>query len=134
MVLAAGASQSSASRSAVEMLCRAYWMPLYVFARRRGQSQEDAKDLTQAFFARFLSKQSYTTANPDKGRFRSYLLGAFKHFLSDAKDREHAQKRGGGRVPFSLDADEGESCFRWEATDEPHCSLFIASILLQGMA
>lgn len=74
-----------------------------MFLRRQGIPQHDAQDLTQAFFADLIDSRAYTRADPMKGRFRSFLLGTLKHFVGHARDREHAQKRGGGSVPVQLD-------------------------------
>jgi RNA polymerase sigma factor (sigma-70 family) len=89
------ATQTSA-REALEKLCRAYWYPLYAFVRSRGHSAVDAQDLTQAFFAQFLESGGFPSADREKGRFRSYLLGAMKHFLTNEWHRAQTQKRGGG--------------------------------------
>lgn len=87
-------SQSRA-REALEELCRAYWYPLYAFVRSRGYSADDAQDLTQAFFARIIEKGGFASADPERGRFRSYLLGAMKHFLANEWHRARTLKRGG---------------------------------------
>ncbi|MCB1128352.1 MAG: sigma-70 family RNA polymerase sigma factor, partial [Verrucomicrobiae bacterium] len=87
----------------MEELCRAYWYPLYAYARRRGCSREDAEDLTQGFFARFLERNYLEGLSSDRGRFRAFLLAAFNHFLANEWKREHRQKRGGGEKPLSLD-------------------------------
>jgi RNA polymerase sigma-70 factor (ECF subfamily) len=104
VVLAAGASEVSSARAhdALSELCRIYWRPLYLFLRREGIGAEDAQDLTQGFFAHLIESRAYARADPHKGRFRSFLLGALKHFVADARDREQAQKRGGGKMrePF----------------------------------
>ena len=92
------ASQTRA-REALEELCRAYWYPLYAFVRSRGYSAVDAQDLTQAFFARLIETSGFASADRRRGRFRSYLLGAMKHFLANEWHRAQTQKRG-GRVRF----------------------------------
>jgi RNA polymerase sigma factor (sigma-70 family) len=92
------ASQSRA-REALEELCRAYWYPLYAFVRSRGVSAIDAQDLTQAFFARIIETGGFASADRKRGRFRSYLLGAMKHFLANEWHRAQTQKRG-GQVQF----------------------------------
>src|SRR5262252_3911158 len=89
--------------SALSELCQIYWRPVYVFLRRQGIPQHDAQDLTQGFFADLIQSRAYTRADPTKGRFRSFLLGTLKHFVSHARDRDRAQKRGGGAVPVQLD-------------------------------
>ncbi len=98
VILAAGESQADPenSRAALAALCQTYWPPLYTYARARGHSVHDAQDLTQGFFAYLLEHKIYKRADREKGKFRSFLLASFKNFLSDAGDRERAQKRGGG--------------------------------------
>lgn len=118
IVVAAGAADSQQAHRALEHLCTAYWYPLYAFVRRQGHSPHDAQDLTQEFFTRLLARNVLGDADPAKGRFRSFLLGALKHFLSDEWDRARAQKRGGGVQPISLDAESAESRYRLEPADE----------------
>jgi RNA polymerase sigma factor (sigma-70 family) len=114
-VIAAGADHSSLERTdALERLCGGYCYPVYVFIRRRGYSYEKAQDLTQEFFLRILDGAFFERANPEKGRFRSFLLGAVQNFLSDAADREKSQKRGGGVLPLSFDFVTGESNYARE--------------------
>lgn len=103
VVLLAGQAVSSESQAALERLCRAYWQPVCAFARRRGRSEEDAKDLTQQFFASLLERKDFSGLDPRKGKFRTFLLSAFTHFLANEYDRATALKRGGGRVILSLD-------------------------------
>ena len=85
-----------------------YWYPLYAYVRRRGYSPEDAQDLTQGFFAHLLRHNRLGSADQQKGRSRSFLLGAMKHFLADEWDKLHAQKRGGGlpNIPLQLESAE----------------------------
>lgn len=109
IVLAAGQPEDSDARAALSQLCEAYWYPLYAYVRRRVESVDDAQDLTQAFFTELLVKNSVNAANPDRGRFRSYLLTAFKHFLSKEWEKGRARKRGGGRAPLSLDFTAADS-------------------------
>ena len=94
------------AREALEELCRAYWYPLYAFVRSRGYSAVDAQDLTQAFFARIIETGGFASADRERGRFRSYLLGAMKHFLANEWHRAQTQKRG-GQVRF----------IEWDALD-----------------
>jgi DNA-directed RNA polymerase specialized sigma24 family protein len=89
--------------SALSELCQIYWRPVYLFLRRHGIPQHDAEDLTQGFFTDLIQNRVYARADRMKGRFRSFLLGTLKHFLADARDRDRAQKRGGGSVPLQLD-------------------------------
>ena len=100
VVLAAGRDGDALSRDAMAALYRVYWPPLYAFIRRRGYSRDDALDLIQEFFVYMLDKRLVQNADPEKGRFRSYLLGALKHFLSANRRRANALKRGGGRAPL----------------------------------
>ena len=93
-----GASQTRA-REALEELCRTYWYPLYAFVRSCGYTAVEAQDLTQAFFARIIETDGFASADRERGRFRSYLLGAMKHFLANEWHRAQTQKRG-GRVQF----------------------------------
>jgi len=110
LVVAARSDEASqtGARKALEKLCRAYWYPLYVFVRHRGYSSDDAQDLTQSFFVRIIETGGLASADPERGRFRSYLLGAMKHFLANEWHRARAQKRGGGVTFLELDALEPE--------------------------
>jgi RNA polymerase sigma-70 factor (ECF subfamily) len=111
-----GAAPPAGARAALESLCRAYWPPLYAFARRTGERPDEAADLVQDFFARLLEKGDLAAADPQRGRFRAWLLTAFRHHASNVRDRERAAKRGGGRRPLSLDAprfDAGEAETRY---------------------
>lgn len=114
VVLSAQDKDSPDARRALETLCRAYWFPLYSFVRRQGRSPHDAQDLTQEFFARLLEKEYLKSAARDKGRFRTFLLVALKHFLANEWDRQHAQKRGGFSSIVSIDQDLAESRFAAE--------------------
>ena len=94
-VLAAGTQDSTQTAEALAVLCRAYWRPLHAYAMRRGHNLQDAQDLTQEFFARFLAKNYVAQADREKGRFRSFLLASLKHFLANEWDRANTVKRGG---------------------------------------
>jgi RNA polymerase sigma factor (sigma-70 family) len=101
--------ESPAAQEALEKLCRIYWRPIYGFVQRQGVGQAEAEDLTQAFFADLLEHKSLTAVRKEKGRFRSFLLGALKHFLADERRRAMAIKRGKGQrlIPLEgLSADE----------------------------
>jgi RNA polymerase sigma-70 factor (ECF subfamily) len=103
LVLSAGKGES---RAALESLCASYWYPLYAFARRKGEPHERAADLVQGFFLVLLERRDLHTVAPEHGRFRSFLLAALSHHMSNERDRERAQKRGGGAVPIQMtDAD-----------------------------
>jgi RNA polymerase sigma-70 factor (ECF subfamily) len=108
VVLAAGRAPSPARQAALEDLARAYWYPLYAYARRRGLSSENAADRAQAFFALLLEREDLARADPARGRFRAFLLTSFQHHLADERERERALKRGGGCIPVSIDAREAE--------------------------
>lgn len=118
VVLSAREGEETKARAALSDLCEAYWLPLYAFARRVGKSPEDAEDLTQAFFARLIAKDLFSKADASRGKLRSFLLGAFKNFLSDESDKTNAQKRGGGREIFSIDAAQAEERLAMEPVDE----------------
>jgi DNA-directed RNA polymerase specialized sigma24 family protein len=118
VVLAAGGESSPTAREALERLCRAYWFPLYGYVRSKGFSPQDAEDLTQEFFSRFLASDALRTVSEERGRFRAFLLAALNHFLANEWDRLRAQKRGGGQKPLSLDATSAEEKLQMEpATD-----------------
>ena len=108
VVVRAGDSRSPEAAAAMERLCRTYWYPLYVFVRRKGHTHEDASDLTQAFFARFLEKDYLRSVDANCGRFRTFLLTSMTHFLANEWDRAQAQRRGGGCQILSLDAVSAE--------------------------
>ncbi len=117
VVIAAGQADSASAREALEKLCTAYWHPIYAFVRRQGHSPADAQDLTQEFFARLLQKNFFGAADRSKGKFRSFLLSALKHFLANEWDKARAQKRGGGAVPLSIDASLAETAYRVEPVE-----------------
>lgn len=108
LVLAVGQEDSAAGREALEQLCRQYWFPVFTFVRQRGYSREEAEDLTQGFFTRLVEKGVLGEADRSRGRFRSFLLTACRHYLSNERDRRFAKKRGGGTPPFSLDVEDAE--------------------------
>src|SRR5687768_2011502 len=117
LVLAAGRRSQPASDQALETLCRNYWFPLYAFARRRLDNLHLAQDVTQDFFARLLEKELLTAAQPERGRFRAFLLTAFKNFLANEGDKSRAQKRGGGQAVLSFDFQAGDSRYHREPAD-----------------
>ncbi len=102
LVCAAGDGDSPEAHAALECLCRSYWYPVHAFIRRLGHPPDDARDLTQEFFARLLARRGVGVADPARGRFRAFLLASVRHFLSDEWDKNRAQKRGGGAsaIPF----------------------------------
>ena len=109
---------SPESREALESLCRAYWFPIYAFMRRQGTPFHDAQDLTQEFFSRLLAGQTISRADPQRGKFRTFLLGTLKHFLTDAHRKANASKRGGGVEFISLEHAQAEERYQVEAADE----------------
>jgi RNA polymerase sigma factor (sigma-70 family) len=117
LVLAAKGRGEPQAREALADLCALYWYPLYAYVRRRGHDADRAQDLTQEFFARLLEKDFLADVDRGKGRFRSFLLAACKHFLANERDRARALKRGGGREPIPIDALDAESRYRREPVD-----------------
>jgi RNA polymerase sigma-70 factor (ECF subfamily) len=117
VVVAAGATPSPDANRALAMLCEQYWYPLYAFVRRRGYDPDTAQDLTQGFFARLLEKRDIGGARPEKGRFRSFLLGGFVHYLSNERDRALAKKRGGGTTMLSIDFPVAEDRYCHQPVD-----------------
>jgi RNA polymerase sigma-70 factor (ECF subfamily) len=91
------------SRAALGELCELYWAPVFRFLRCEGRTEDDSRELAQEFFARLLTRGGFAGADPAKGRFRSYLLGALKHFLAERRRNEAREKRGGGAVVEALD-------------------------------
>lgn len=107
------------ARVALGELCEGYYQPVLRFLQREGRDEDAARELTQEFFARILGDGGFDQADPERGRFRSYLLGALKHFLADQRKHEQRLKRGGGVTPESLDA---------TSTDDDSSSLQVADI------
>jgi RNA polymerase sigma-70 factor (ECF subfamily) len=113
----AGAKESSQSRAALVALCEIYWYPLFAYARRRGLDSSDAADLIQDFFAHLLEKEAIGAADPQRGRFRSFLLTSLANFLANQRRRERADKRGGGQTLVSIDQADAETRYRLEPVD-----------------
>jgi RNA polymerase sigma-70 factor (ECF subfamily) len=118
VVLAAREGESAATSRALELLCRAYWHPLYVFVRRRGYEAADAQDLTQDFFAQLLQRDFLRNIAREKGRFRSFLLASLKNFLATEWRRDSALKRGGAHTFVSWEELQAEERHCGEVTDE----------------
>ena len=118
VVRAVGQPGSARYQQALETLCRTYWFPLYAYLRRHGYDAHQAEDCTQAFFTRLLEKHGLRLADPKRGKFRSFLLVALKHFLANEFDRARAQKRGGGQKVISLDFQSAESKYVLEPADQ----------------
>ena len=122
VIVAAGNTQAdpSTASAARAQLCQTYWPPLYTYVRGRGYSVHDAQDLTQGFFAHLLEHKIHLRADPQLGKFRSFLLASLKNFLSHAREREQALKRGGGREFLPLDEGRAEVA---ESLFQTHCSV-----------
>jgi len=118
MVNAAGHRSDPLAATALAELCEIYWPPLYGYLRGRGYDAEKAQDLTQGFFARFLEKQSVAVANPERGRFRAFLLTALKRYVINEYEREAAAQRGGRHVHVALDFESAEQMYAVEHRHE----------------
>ncbi len=118
LVLAARSQAEPRAREALAALCHAYWYPLYAYIRRRGHAPDEAQDLTQEFFTGFLREGFLNTVDPDRGKFRAFLLAACKHFLANRRARDHAQKRGGGLGPISIGSTDAEGRYGGEPMHE----------------
>jgi DNA-directed RNA polymerase specialized sigma24 family protein len=130
VVLMAGQNVSSESAAALERLCGAYWRPICYFAQRKGWPEADAKDLTQQFFARLLARNDFRRVDPEKGKFRTFLLSAFTNFLTNEYHRNQTLKRGGGQL-VSLDEfpDGGLALATAAAPDKVYDAGWAATIL-----
>jgi RNA polymerase sigma-70 factor (ECF subfamily) len=118
MVLACSDENDSArAQQALANLFQTYWYPLYAYVRRRGHSEHDAEDLVQAFCLHLQEKHAIGKADPNRGKFRTFLLSSLKNFLSHERDRARAQKRGGGRELIQLDAEEAQTRYALEPAD-----------------
>jgi len=116
-----GGVDAAARTVALGELCERYWYPLYAFARRSGCDEHDAQDVVQGFLGRWLEKGDLgAQADPDAGigRFRSYLLGALRHFMANERRRDRAQKRGGAATTLSFDITDGEAHYGREPWHE----------------
>lgn len=110
-------TRTESAAEALEGLCRRYWYPLYAFLRRQGCDATAAEDYVQGFFAELLSRDSLQSADPARGRFRTFLLTACKNYVSNAQRRDRALRRGGGLARFSLQPGEGERRYHREPAD-----------------
>ncbi len=124
-------------QAALEELCRLYWYPIYVFLRRRGYAQHDAEDLTQGFFVKLLSDETFDAAQSDKGRLRTFLLCALDRHLADQQRRQGALKRGGGQQVISFEELHAEERYALEPQDrrdpEWHFTQAWAHLLINGV-
>jgi len=109
-----------AAQSALCELCEAYYQPIFRFLQREGRGEDEARELTQEFFARLLARDGFATADPARGRFRSFVLGALRHFLGDVRDRASAAKRGGNLVHESFESPTDRSTGQDIAAPESH--------------
>ncbi|MBT5704960.1 MAG: sigma-70 family RNA polymerase sigma factor [Verrucomicrobia bacterium] len=116
MVLEAKDGSTDASTAALSRLCRIYWRPIYHFIRFQGHNIHDAEDYTQGFFETLIGKNYLKTVEQDRGKFRSFLMTAIKHYLCNQYDRKRALKRGGKTPIISLDIDDAEKSFHAEST------------------
>jgi RNA polymerase sigma-70 factor (ECF subfamily) len=116
-VILAGDPDAPLARESLAELCTAYWYPLYAYIRRRGHDPEQARDLTQDFFARLLEKGLLAEADPSRGRFRAFLRTVCFHFLANRRDHEQAKKRGGGRAVLPIDPVDAEGRYALELAD-----------------
>lgn len=117
VVLLAADPACPEAHEALERLCRTYWYPVYAFVRRQKYSPEDAEDLTQGFFADLLRRQTLVRVAPQKGKFRTWVLVCLRNFLSDARARAGAIKRGRGQEAISFDGQSPETRYRLEPVD-----------------
>lgn len=118
LVASLTAREEPRARAALGELCAQYWTPLYAFLRRRGLAPDAAADTVQGFFARLVEKRDFGELSAERGRFRSFLLAALRHFLAHERAREHAQKRGGGARIVSIDPGDADSRLQISATQE----------------
>jgi len=103
-VLQAGpAAADEAARKALAVFSETYWPPLYTFVRRRGYSSSDAQDVVQGFFLHMFEKDTLSRADREKGKLRTFLLGALQNYLLKQRERMGAMKRGGGQLIVSFD-------------------------------
>jgi RNA polymerase sigma factor (sigma-70 family) len=109
--------ESPAAQEALEKLCRTYWRPIFAFLRREGRPSAEAEDITQGFFAQLLERRSLDAVRKEKGRLRSYLLGALKYFLADEQRRSMAIKRGSGLRPIPLEELRADERIEMEPSD-----------------
>lgn len=117
VVLAAGGADSGAARAALATLCEAYWYPLYAYVRRHGSSADDARDLTQGFFASLLERRDFEHLRQERGRFRAFLLASLQHFLANDAARRRTLKRGGNLTFLPLTFDNAEGRYRIEPAE-----------------
>jgi len=123
VILRAAHEDDPEALASLTEVCRGYWYPLYAYVRRQGFDPHTAQDLTQEFFAKLIEKNYLAGADRQRGRFRWFLITAFKCFLANEFDRVHAQKRGGGERPLSLDQMTAEERYAHEPADAMNADL-----------
>lgn len=116
-IVNAGGTDCDPARNALASLCATYWYPLYVYVRRQGHNPDDAQDLVQGFFAQAIEKAYFSAADPEKGRFRSFLLLTLKRYMANEHAKASRQKRGGGVQLVSIDVEETETRYKAEPVD-----------------
>jgi RNA polymerase sigma factor (sigma-70 family) len=117
LIVRAGNGDSTDARDALAALCKTYWYPVFAFIRRQGYSAADAEDLTQGYFTRLIEKECLRDLKPEAGRFRAFVLASARHFLSNERDHDRAQKRGGGRPSLPFDRPGAEERYALEPVD-----------------
>lgn len=117
LVQNAQSGDAKESERALAELCQSYWYPLYGFVRARGASPEDAEDLIQGFFEQVLRLDTFSRANEDRGKLRTFLLGSLKKYLANEHAKKHAVKRGSGISAISLDREWAENQMKLEPAD-----------------
>jgi DNA-directed RNA polymerase specialized sigma24 family protein len=118
LILAASDGEHAGSVEALAQLCATYWYPLYAYARRLGYATDAACDCTQGYFTKLLEKRYLHDAHQERGRFRSFLLTSFRHYLSNERDHERAAKRGGGAPLLSIDMETAEGRYALEPRED----------------
>ena len=117
LILQAGVGQETEALAALESLCRRYWHPLYTFVRRQGRDHHESEDCAQEFLAHLLAVDGLQSARPERGRFRTFLLGGLRNFLTSEWRRTQAAKRGGGLEPISIASRDSAEPFGPEPMD-----------------
>lgn len=118
-VMAAKRPDTPQAQAALERLCNLYWYPLYAYVRRRGYDPHDAEDATQEFFFRLLRGNYLQAVDRERGKFRTFLLCALMHFLSNERARAQAIKRGGRETLVSLDEEVAEDRYLRDSVADP---------------
>ncbi len=117
-IVSATDENSSETESALAELCEIYWFPLYAFVRRKDHSKEEAEDITQAFFVQLLENRRLAMADVSRGKFRTFLLSSLTNFMANWHRDQSAEKRGGGKIPFSIDFAFADQRFGEQPSEE----------------